>query len=584
MPATRNKPQSIKRMLLNPNLPMKRRVQMLEQLVGHGGEESRTLLEEILQEIIANKGETVYAEKIEELNQIIQAVKEGPMRIGTFVGVQQPVGPLCQAKVRLEDGTTVFPAVPEPGVAGELQRGDDVLLDAQARALVSRMPLEDGTGEEAQLERRIGTNQVEISVRGEDRYVFDASQTLIEALDRGEVDPGARLLVCARRRVAFKALPREDGLAQYRFLDRTPVPDVIVERDIGAPSPYIEELVRLVSVEMTEPELRRRYGLRRCAMKLLTGISGSGKTYSLLALRRRIYEQMSRITGVPIQDLPPRMFRFTPASVLSKWFGETEKNIARFFSEVEEVAGKKFEGPDGRKHTLPVMAVLEEIDGLARSRGHEALYDRILSTLLEMLDPTREELKDKLILFIGTTNVAHQIDMAFLRRIGGTIERFGRLGRTSFMAVLQKHLHRLPLAAEEGCTRDEQLTGTVSQVTSWLYSPNGQDPGQVALAFIGSSAPEIRYRRDFLTAGLVDRTVQQAASLACEAEIQGCSLPGVTAEALQACFDQQIRAVVDQLRVENIDQYLELPQGVRVQSVQVIEQPPVLPLALLRAA
>ena len=56
MPATRNRPQTVKRMFLNPNLPMKRRVQMLEQLVGHGGEESQALLEEILNEMIANKG------------------------------------------------------------------------------------------------------------------------------------------------------------------------------------------------------------------------------------------------------------------------------------------------------------------------------------------------------------------------------------------------------------------------------------------------------------------------------------------------------------------------------------------------
>jgi hypothetical protein len=486
--------------------------------------------------------------------------------------------------VRLEDGTTVFPAVPEAGVARQLERGDDVLLDAQARSLVSRMPLEDGTGEEAQLERRIGTTQVEIVARGEDRYVVDASQGLIGALDRGEVEPGARLLVCARRRFAFKALPREDAAGRYRFLDCSPVPDVIVERDMGAPPSYIEELVRLVAVEMTQPELRRRYGLRRCAMKLLTGISGSGKTFSLLALWRKIYEQMSQATGVPIEELPPRVFRFRPASVLSKWFGETEKNIARFFSEVEELAGKTFVAADGREHTLPVLAVLEEIDGLARARGQEALYDRILSTLLEMLDPTREDLKDKMILFIGTTNVAHQMDMAFVRRIGGTVERFGRLGRSAFMAVLHKQLHRLPLVSEEGRTREERLAGMVGQVTSWLYSPNGQDPGQASLSFIGSSVPDVRYRRDFLTAGLVDRAVQQAASLACDAEMQGTSRPGLTAEVLKACFDRQVRAVADQLRVENVHHYLDLPQGVRVQGVQAVEQPPVPLSALLRAA
>jgi len=63
------------------------------------------------------------------------------------------------------------------------------------------------------------------------------------------------------------------------------------------------------------------------------------------------------------------------------------------------------------------------------------------------LDSTRPELQKKLILFVGTTNEAGQVDRAFLRRIGGTVEVFGRLNRRAFAAVLEKHLDELPVAS-----------------------------------------------------------------------------------------------------------------------------------------
>ena len=133
---------------------------------------------------------------------------------------------------------------------------------------------------------------------------------------------------------------------------------------------------------------------------------------------------MSEVTGAPIDALPPRVLRLRPAQVLSKWLGESDRNLDRFFDEAEGLAAEPFVR-DGRSFRLPVLAILEEIDGLARSRGEDAVYDRILTTALQRLDPTRPELRDKLILFLATTNVPHQVDAAFLRRIGGQVERFG---------------------------------------------------------------------------------------------------------------------------------------------------------------
>jgi hypothetical protein len=392
------------------------------------------------------------------------------------------------------------------------------------------------------------------------------------------------LLVCRQRRFARDVLPTEDGLGYYRFLDLRPVPDIVVERDIGDPKPFIERVVRTVELEMTKPELRRRYKLRRSMTTLLEGISGSGKSYSLLGTIRRIYDVMSKVTGVPVEDLPPRVLRLRSPAVLSKWLGESDKNIDRFFSEVEELADERFVNPEGDEHCLPVIVVMEEIDGLTRTRGHDGIHDRLLTTILERTDPTRQELREKLVLFFGTTNVAHLIDMAFIRRIGGSIEHFGRLGRRPFAEVLDKHLTGLPFASHSNHSQNELRRGAVSELTGWLYSPHGEDRGQVYLSFIGSSVPETRYRRDFITAGLVDRAVQQAAAAACEAEDCGFDPPGLTPELLKKCFHEQVQDIVRQLRVQNVGNYLELPEGVRIQSVEPIEQPGLLTSELLRVA
>src|SRR5262249_28114134 len=194
--------------------------------------------------------------------------------------------------------------------------------------------------------------------------------------------------------------------------------------------------------EMTYPELGQKYRLRPSVMKLLTGVSGSGKTLCVQAIWRLMYEVMADVIGVPLEELPPRVLRLRVSQVLSKWLGETDKQLDRFFDEIEQLADEPFEWK-GKSYRLPLLVIGEECDGLAHSRGEEAVYDRIQTTLYQRLDTTSQKLKDKLVVFLFTTNVPHLIDPAFLRRAGGTIERFGRLDRKQVQAVLAKHLdHR----------------------------------------------------------------------------------------------------------------------------------------------
>jgi SpoVK/Ycf46/Vps4 family AAA+-type ATPase len=403
-------------------------------------------------------------------------------------------------------------------------------------------------------------------------------------LDAGEVVPGGSLLVCPRRGVAFDAIPKQEGLSHFLYLDKSPVPDVVIDRDIGSPPAFLDELTEHVRMEMLAPEVGRRYRLRRSVMKLLTGVSGTGKTLCIQGFWRRMYEVVGEVTGVPVDDLPQRVLRLRLAKVLSKWLGESDKQLDRFFDEVDELAEQVFTAPDGTAYHLPVLVICEEADGLGRTRGEEAIYDRIQTTLLQRLDVTCQKLKDRLVIFLFTTNVPHLVDPAFLRRAGGTTERFGRLNKRGFAAVLAKHLRGLPFAGDDGRKPADAQKRAAAELTAWLFSPNGQDKGQVEPTYVGSASPVVKYRRDFLTGALVDRAVQQAAAEACRAERQGADRPGLTGGQLIRAFDQQVRTIVDQLHKDNVSNYLSLPDGVRVGTVRRIEQPAVLPFELERAS
>lgn len=566
--------------LLDGAIPIEHRMQFLMHLM-HDGDAGRKVIAMLFESAAKANGEDIYAKKIQELSALLAEMQAGPLRVGTYLEMIE-LGGSRRAKVLLGDGDMAFTAVPDAEMAASLVRGEPVLLEAQGRALLGRDSSGAAVGEEARFERRLDDRRVEIVLHDRESYVFWASQYLADQLEGGEVEPGARVLVDPRRHMAFEAIPSPDGLAHYWYLERQPVPDVVVERDIGCPPSYIEELIEHIRTEMVRPEIGRRYRLRRAQTKLLTGVSGTGKSFSIFGFWRRMYEVMSEVTGVPVDQLPPRVLWLRMADIVSKWYGETEQRLNRFFNEAEQLACEKFTCPDGREVELPVMAVFEEVDALARARGTgEPITERVQTTALERLDANSPRLKDKLIVFVCTTNVPGMVDPAFLRRAGGTTEQFGRLDRVAFMAVLHKHLRDLPFRRDYGAQHEAERR-SLREVADWLYSRNGHDEGQVQITYTASTQPEVRYRRDLLTAALVDRAVQQAAKEACLAERTGTDEPGLSSDLIIEALDRQIRSVVEQLTRENVGNYVNVPDGSRVAEVRRLARPSIHPYQLER--
>jgi ATP-dependent 26S proteasome regulatory subunit len=434
------KKKTVQNILTDPSAPLKVRLEMLRQVCLAEEEVGAQILKGLLEAACqASAGEQFLA-KTKELNETLRKLQEGPLRCATFVQLCDCELLGRRAEVILQDGAAAFCFVPDAKLADALRCGDTVWLDGQGHAVLFHQPEPVTLGEEGRLERCLPTGEVEVSVGELSRMVCRASAQLREQIDRSEAAPGSTVVVCQRRLMAFRALPAADGLTHMRFLSRSPVPDVIVERDVGAPPAFIEEFAEHVRRELLNPSVGRRYRLRRACLHLAVGPPGTGKTFSIHALWRRIYEIMAEVAGVPIEDLPPRVLELRPSSVLSKWVGESDQNIARFFDEVEQLAGETFETPDGRALELPVLVICEEIDALARQRGSDAIHDRIQTTLLTSLDPARGLFRDRLVLVMCTTNAPGLVDAAFRRRAGGTVSSFGPMDRFTFRAVLQKHL------------------------------------------------------------------------------------------------------------------------------------------------
>ena len=560
------------KMLTQSHVPLEVRVMMLRKACVEGGDDNIELIAELLG-AASGSGSSIYQAQIEEMQQKLDQLEQGPLRIATFKDMLDGsrIGP--RASVILEDGSSAFVTVPDPTLVETLRRGDTVLVDQQGKAVLFRDTHKPQTGDLARYERLLAAGRVEVTLNNQERSICWTSAELADRLESGEIEPGRMLIVCTRRRMAFDALPVADGLEHYVYLAREPVPELCLA-DIGTPPPYVEELIELARLEMTEPDLRRKYRLYSSVMKVLVGPTGTGKSYSIQTLWHELYRVMSEVTGVPVDKLPPRVMRLRMSEVLSHWLGESDKNLDRFFQEVEQLAGDPFVAPDGRSYTLPALCILEEIDGLARARGHEPVYDRILTTALQRLDTTRPELRDKLILFVATTNVPEQVDPAFLRRVGGTIERFGRLNRSGFIAVLDKQLADRPVAVTNGVGAEGARQRLIAEVTASLYGPPHADCVQVELSYAGSTHWIAKYRRDFLTASIVDRAMQVASGTASMAEHRvETDTPGLTSERLLAALDHQVRGIVDTLHESTVQNYLDLPEGVRVAALRRPPQP-----------
>ncbi len=157
--------------------------------------------------------------------------------------------------------------------------------------------------------------------------------------------------------------------------------------DVGGLDEAQMRLKEGVELPLKDPDAFRRLGIRPAKGFLLYGPPGTGKTLLAKAVAR---EAEANFIATKSSDL------------LSKWYGESEQQIAKLFARARQVA--------------PCVIFIDELDSLVPARGgglgEPQATERVVNTILSEMDGL-EELQA--VVVIGATNRPNLIDPALLR-------------------------------------------------------------------------------------------------------------------------------------------------------------------------
>ena len=235
---------------------------------------------------------------------------------------------------------------------------------------------------------------------------------------------------------------RDDFLGALKRVQPSAMREVMVQApktrwsDIGGLDAARDKMIEGIELPLKHPEAFRRLGIRPAKGFLLYGPPGTGKTLLAKAAAR---ESDANFIAIKSSDL------------LSKWYGESEQQIARLFARARAVA--------------PTIVFIDELDSLVPARGSGAgepqVTERVVNTILAEMDGI-EEMQS--VVVIGATNRPNLIDPALLRP--------GRLDELIYVSVpnaegrrriLDIHTARMPMAEDVDlgalAERTERFTG-----------------------------------------------------------------------------------------------------------------------------
>jgi transitional endoplasmic reticulum ATPase len=237
---------------------------------------------------------------------------------------------------------------------------------------------------------------------------------------------------------------REDFVAALKRVQPSAMREVMVQvpnigwADIGGLDQAQLKLKEGVELPLKNPEAFHKLGIRSAKGFLLYGPPGTGKTLLAKAVAK---EAEANFISIKSSDL------------LSKWYGESEQQIARLFARARQVA--------------PCVIFIDEIDSLVPARGmgggggEPQVTGRVVNTILAEMDGM-EELQS--VVLIGATNRPALVDPALLRP--GRFDELVYVGTPDEAGrehILGIHTAKMPLADDvslhDVAVRTERFTG-----------------------------------------------------------------------------------------------------------------------------
>lgn len=443
-------------------------------------------------------------ERIAELGTQLDAVTRPPVTLGVLTGLPGPaeadvslggrhlrlgLHPDLQAaelrvgqRVAVNDQMLVVDVLPAPDT-GEAVTLDEVLADAA-----------DGESTAAPTARALVTTG-----SGSTRVVRVAGHIDVDALR-----PGDTLAADLRADLVTARIARTS--VQQLVVAETP--DVSWD-DIGGLGPQIQQIRDSLELPFAHPDLYRSYGLQAPKGMLLYGPPGCGKTL----IAKAVATSLARSTGTGARDAA--FLNIKGPELLSKFVGETERQIRAIFDQARKVAAED----------RPVVIFFDEMEALFRTRGSGVSSDvetMIVPQVLSEIDGV-ESLNN--VVIIGASNREDMIDPAILRPGRFDVKiRIDRPGAAGAAEILGKHLRAdLPLDPAElaaaGGDREAAAAAMRRAAVADLYA---RTPERAVLELTyASGRHETLYLADFVSGAMLAAIVARAKTAAVKDELVG---------------------------------------------------------------
>ena len=227
----------------------------------------------------------------------------------------------------------------------------------------------------------------------------------------------------------------EDFYTALKFVEPSALREVLLDvpkvtwNDIGGLEDVKQKLKEAVEWPLKYPNVYAAAGINPPKGVLLYGPPGTGKTLLAKAVANESEANFIAIKG---------------PEILSKWVGDSEKNIREIFKKARQAA--------------PAIIFIDEIDAIAPHRGSDVNHvtDRIVNQLLTEMDGIEE---NSGVVVIAATNRVDIIDPALLRP--GRFDRVIHVPAPDKKAreeIFRIHTRNVPLAGDVDIKKLAEMT------------------------------------------------------------------------------------------------------------------------------
>ncbi|KAL9383879.1 hypothetical protein Peur_024202 [Populus x canadensis] len=231
-------------------------------------------------------------------------------------------------------------------------------------------------------------------------YIFTVTQAAVEGredskdAERGMISSDTYIVFEASNSSGIKIVNQREAASSNIFRQKEFNLQSLGIGGLGAE--FADIFRRAFASRVFPPHVTSKLGIKHVKGMLLYGPPGTGKTL------------MARQIGKMLNGREPKIVN--GPEVLSKFVGETEKNVRDLFADAEN--DQRTNGDQSDLHVI----IFDEIDAICKSRGSTrdgtGVHDSIVNQLLTKIDGV-ESLNN--VLLIGMTNRKDLLDEALLR-------------------------------------------------------------------------------------------------------------------------------------------------------------------------